>query len=114
MRHIQARLGTTTIYVTHDQEEALSLSDRVVVMNRGRVEQIGPPADIYGTPKTSFVAGFVGRLNVLAATVTDGPTGALRLPGGAVTLGRPLYRAAGDAVKVAVRPECLTLVPGPT
>jgi len=113
IRHIQARLGTTTVYVTHDQEEALSLSDRVVVMNRGRVEQIGSPEDIYGTPKTPFVAGFVGRLNVLSATLIDGPSGALRIAGGSVTLGRPIYVASGDPVRVAVRPENLAFAPAP-
>jgi putative spermidine/putrescine transport system ATP-binding protein len=113
IRRIQARLGTTTVYVTHDQEEALSLSDRVVVMNRGRIEQIGTPEEIYGTPKTAFVAGFVGRLNVLAGTLTDGATGALRLPGGSITLGRPLYHEAGTTLRVAVRPENLAFGPLP-
>src|SRR5438094_6417913 len=64
IRTIQRQLGITTVYVTHDQEEALSLSDRVVVMSEGRIEQIGAPADIYNFPATPFVASFVGTLNL--------------------------------------------------
>src|SRR6202795_209651 len=71
IRSIQRQLGITTVYVTHDQEEALSLSDRVVVMSEGRVEQIGAPADIYNFPATPFVASFVGTLNLLAVGVID-------------------------------------------
>ena len=65
IRRIQRQLGITTVYVTHDQEEALSLSDRVVVMNAGRVEQVGTPFEIYNYPATEFVASFVGQLNLL-------------------------------------------------
>lgn len=75
IRRIQQQLGITTIYVTHDQEEALSLSDRIVVMNAGRIEQIGGPFEIYNYPRTTFVAGFVGTLNQLRCTVED-PAGA--------------------------------------
>ncbi|MBI5479894.1 MAG: ABC transporter ATP-binding protein [Deltaproteobacteria bacterium] len=114
IRRIQARLGTTTVYVTHDQEEALSLSDRVVVMNRGHVEQVGSPEEIYGAPRTAFVAGFVGRLNVLTATLIDGPTGTLKVASGSVTLGRPLHHAPGTAVRLAVRPENLAFAPAPS
>ncbi len=67
IRAIQRQLGITTIYVTHDQEEALSLSDRVVVMNQGVIDQVGTPFEIYNFPKTAFVASFVGTLNVLDA-----------------------------------------------
>ncbi|MFN3928151.1 MAG: ABC transporter ATP-binding protein, partial [Thermoflexus sp.] len=66
IRRIQKTLGITTLYVTHDQEEALALSDRVVVMNMGRIEQVGTPAEIYNTPRTPFVARFVGTMNLLA------------------------------------------------
>ena len=69
IRRIQRQLGITTIYVTHDQEEALSLSDRIVVMNEGRVEQVGTPFEIYNYPKTGFVASFIGQLNLLPVTV---------------------------------------------
>src|SRR5215213_5163564 len=75
IRAIQRQLGITTIYVTHDQEEALSLSDRVVVMSNGRIEQVGPPFEIYNFPKTAFVASFVGTLNVVDATVLDPQAG---------------------------------------
>ena len=76
IRSIQRQLGITTVYVTHDQEEALSLSDRVVVMSEGRMEQVGTPFEIYNFPTTPFVAKFVGTLNVLAGTRRrrrDGP-----------------------------------------
>src|SRR6202166_5351261 len=71
IRAVQRTLGITTIFVTHDQEEALSMSDRIVVMNEGRVEQIGAPFEIYNFPKTRFVASFVGTLNILRARVAD-------------------------------------------
>ena len=63
------KLGITTIYVTHDQEEALSISDRVVVMYEGRMEQVGTPFEIYNFPKTEFVANFVGTLNAVSAEI---------------------------------------------
>ena len=68
IRAVQRELGITTVYVTHDQEEALSMSDRIVVMNEGRVEQMGTPFEIYNRPRTRFVASFVGTLNILKAT----------------------------------------------
>ena len=67
IRALQQRLGVTTIMVTHDQEEALSMADRIVVMNRGHIEQVGTPREIYETPATPFVADFVGKVNVLPA-----------------------------------------------
>jgi ABC-type Fe3+/spermidine/putrescine transport system ATPase subunit len=70
LKQLQRRLGITTIYVTHDQEEALSMSDSVVVMNRGRIEQIGSPEAIYLTPASAFVANFIGESNVLSGTLT--------------------------------------------
>ena len=66
IRPIQRKLGITTIFVTHDQEEALSISDRIVVMYGGRAEQIGTPFEIYNRPRTRFVASFVGTLNILS------------------------------------------------
>ena len=68
IRALQQRLGVTTIMVTHDQEEALSMADRIVVMNAGRIEQVGTPREVYETPATPFVADFVGKINVLPGT----------------------------------------------
>ncbi|HHY58217.1 MAG TPA: ATP-binding cassette domain-containing protein, partial [Chloroflexi bacterium] len=109
IRAIQRQLGITTIYVTHDQEEALSLSDRVVVMNAGVIEQIGAPFEVYNFPKTAFVASFVGTLNIFDARVDDPARGVLRLAD-ATILVEPTHLSglrAGDAVKVAMRPEMI-------
>jgi iron(III) transport system ATP-binding protein len=112
MKALQRRLGITTVMVTHDQEEALTMADRIVVMNHGRVEQIGAPAAIYGEPSSLFVARFVGQMNLLAA-VGDGPglarVGTLTLrhrpgprPEGPLTLGiRPEEVRLGDAARAA-------------
>src|SRR5687768_8677069 len=75
IRTIQRHLDITTVYVTHDQEEAMSLSDRIVVMNHAMIEQVGTPFEIYNFPKTAFVASFVGTLNTMAAEVVDAPAG---------------------------------------
>ncbi len=79
IRSIQKELGITTIFVTHDQEEALSISDRIVVMYGGKAEQVGTPFEIYNRPATKFVANFVGTLNVLEGTVTDAASGKVRV-----------------------------------
>jgi putative spermidine/putrescine transport system ATP-binding protein len=105
IRAIQRQLGITTIYVTHDQEEALSLSDRIVVMNHGRIEQIGAPGAIYNTPATRFVASFVGTLNVLSAIIVDG--GHVAVDGQAFRLAQPASGATGSEVAVALRPETI-------
>jgi putative spermidine/putrescine transport system ATP-binding protein len=109
IRAIQKELGITTIYVTHDQEEALSMSDRIVVMNAGVAEQIGDPFEIYNRPATSFVATFVGTLNVLEARVTDPAAGAVEVDGQPVELGRPVPAAAGGTVTLALRPQAIAL-----
>jgi len=75
LKSIQRRLGLTFVYVTHDQEEALTMSDRLAVMNAGRIEQAGTPADVYERPATSFVAGFVGESNVLSGEAARAITG---------------------------------------
>ncbi len=110
IRAIQRALGITTIYVTHDQEEALSLSDRVVVMNNARIEQVGDPFTVYNFPATRFVASFVGTLNTLAAEVVDQAEGLLLVEGQPVHAIAPLNVPAGAHVAVAVRPELMTLV----
>ncbi|MDT8855580.1 ABC transporter ATP-binding protein [Paracoccaceae bacterium Fryx2] len=106
IRAIQQKLGITTIFVTHDQEEALSMSDRIVVMNGGMAEQVGAPFEIYNHPRTRFVASFVGTLNQIDAEVTAPATGELRIAGVAASLGRPI--PAGRAA-LALRPEALRL-----
>ncbi|MBK8456466.1 MAG: ABC transporter ATP-binding protein [Phyllobacteriaceae bacterium] len=108
IRAIQKELGITTIFVTHDQEEALSMSDRVMVMYQGRIEQIGAPFEVYNHPKTKFVANFVGTLSTMEGTIADAAKGSVdaagtrfdgvRLPAGATN---------GAAVTLALRPEAL-------
>jgi putative spermidine/putrescine transport system ATP-binding protein len=109
IRAIQRALGITTIYVTHDQEEALSMSDRIVVMNAGIAEQVGDPFAIYNRPATPFVATFVGHLNALRARVADPATGAVTLDGQPVSLNRRLAAAEGAEISLALRPEALSL-----
>jgi putative spermidine/putrescine transport system ATP-binding protein len=110
IRSIQQELGITTIYVTHDQEEALSLSDRVVVMNEGRVEQMGTPFEIYNFPRTAFVASFVGTLNILRGHVADPARGKIVIDGQEVIASRALEHArVGDGCSVALRPEVVSL-----
>ena len=113
IRSIQRQLGITTIYVTHDQEEALSLSDRVVVMNHGVIEQVGQPFEIYNFPKTAFVATFVGTLNLHDAIVVDAAAGQVQLAGRPITVAATALseRRNGETVKVALRPELLYLHP---
>ena len=109
IRAIQRELGITAIYVTHDQEEALSISDRIVVMSQGRMEQVGTPFEIYNYPRTRFVASFVGTLNVLKAQVVD-------VAGKLTVDGQPVATAAhldgtrpGEIRSVALRPEAVSL-----
>jgi putative spermidine/putrescine transport system ATP-binding protein len=110
IRMIQKKLGITTIFVTHDQEEAFSMSDRIVVMNEGRAEQTGTPFEIYNRPATRFVANFVGTLNVLTATVVDPVQGSVSIGGKIVKLGRNLGpRKAGEPISLALRPEAVSL-----
>jgi putative spermidine/putrescine transport system ATP-binding protein len=103
LRQIQRSVGTTTVLVTHDQHEAMALSDRIVVMNQGRVEQIGAPHAVYGSPASAFVAHFLGKTNVLSAT-GDG-AGNVAIEG----LVLPLAGAPAGPVRLAVRPERLVL-----
>src|SRR5215218_2381262 len=113
IRTIQRQLGITTVYVTHDQEEALSLSDRVVVMSDGRMEQVGTPFEIYNFPTTAFVASFVGTLNVLSATVVDADRGEVSVSGQHVLLAKGFDGTKGDEVRVAIRPEMGSLADRP-
>ncbi|BAN26764.1 ABC transporter ATP-binding protein [Caballeronia insecticola] len=112
IRALQRELGITSVFVTHDQEEALSISDRIVVMNEGRVEQVGAPLDIYNFPRTRFVASFVGTLNILAGRVIDPAAGRIVVDGQELVTARPL--PADDAGKerlLALRPEAILLEP---
>jgi len=110
IRRIQRQLDITTIYVTHDQEEAMALSDRVVVMSRGVMEQVGPPFQIYNYPATKFVASFVGKLNQIPGTVVDRET--VQSNGNRLRTSTPIEEAVGASVNVMVRPEELDLGAG--
>ncbi len=105
IRALQQTLGVTTIMVTHDQEEALSVADRIVVMNHGVIEQVGTPMEIYREPASPFVADFVGKVNVLAGRIVAGQLqlGSLQLP---MQQALQATKIAGDGeVKVYLRPE---------
>ncbi len=108
IRAIQRQLGITTIYVTHDQEEALSISDRIVVMNQGRIEQVGTPLEIYNTPQTQFVASFVGTLNVLKAHVIDASSKQIAIDDQPINVDT-LPESADTQVSLALRPEAVVL-----
>lgn len=106
IRAIQKALGITAIFVTHDQEEALSISDRIVVMYEGKVEQVGTPFEIYNFPKTQFVANFVGSLNTAVAEITDPEKGLLSMDGVQfITAEKMDGLKKGDKVRIAIRPE---------
>jgi putative spermidine/putrescine transport system ATP-binding protein len=111
IRRIQTQLGITTLYVTHDQEEALSISDRVAVMSQGQIEQMGTPAEIYNTPATPFVAEFIGTMNRLEATVADAERGEVDYEGTRLAVAAVRGRSSGERVLVLVRPETLELEP---
>ncbi|MEO6271098.1 MAG: ABC transporter ATP-binding protein [Lautropia sp.] len=112
LRQMQQRLGITTVFVTHDQEEALTMSDRVAVMRAGKIEQLGPPAELYERPNTAFVASFLGASNFLNGNVVEQAGDAVivdvsgyrfKVPGATVRAGAP--------VRLVVRPEKIRLTP---
>jgi spermidine/putrescine transport system ATP-binding protein len=110
LKNIQRRLGIAFVYVTHDQEEATTMSDRIVVLNRGRIEQLGEPREIYEKPRTSFVANFMGAANVLEARVLSSSASSVELKiedeiDCAVPNSGPASAAPSGRVYVAVRPE---------
>jgi spermidine/putrescine transport system ATP-binding protein len=112
LKELQAEIGTTFVYITHDQSEALVLSDHVAVMKAGRFEQVGTPQELYYRPQTPFVAGFVGANNRVAgrATRVDGAAVELTVDGGLALRARANGKvAAGDTVAAYVRPEAITL-----
>ncbi|WP_374213693.1 ABC transporter ATP-binding protein [Jannaschia sp. LMIT008] len=102
LKRLQGETGITFVFVTHDQEEALTMSDRIAVMEAGRILQVGTPRAVYDEPATRFVAGFIGESNVLAGSVRDGIAD---LPGGRVPVAAP-----DGPVQVAIRPERVRLV----
>lgn len=111
IRAIQKQLGITAIYVTHDQEEAMSISDRIVVMHQGRVEQIGTPFEIYNFPTTVFTANFVGTLNTADGEVVDPAQGVLAVDGVKFESASDLRnKKKGDKVRIAIRPERFNFV----
>jgi putative spermidine/putrescine transport system ATP-binding protein len=110
VRRIQLELGITTLYVTHDQEEALSISDRVAVMSDGRVEQFGTPAQIYSGPRTAFVANFVGTMNRLEGTVVSSADRIVRCGPMMLNVPDPSFNhPAGETVELFLRPEDISL-----
>jgi ABC-type Fe3+/spermidine/putrescine transport system ATPase subunit len=115
LRALQQQLRMTFVYVTHDQDEALSLSDWIAVMNAGKVEQAGTPWEIYYRPNTAFLADFVGAVNLVPGTVTDAREGKAVVRFGERTLTVPIppgaSLAAGNEVKLCVRPEALGVAP---
>ncbi|HUX04538.1 MAG TPA: ABC transporter ATP-binding protein [Acidimicrobiales bacterium] len=114
LKRIQTRVGITFLYVTHDQEEAMTMSDRLVVMRQGKIEGIGSPRDVYDNPSTEFVASFLGASNLLTGDVagTEGLIATVAVTGGS-TLHVPLERlpdiGGSKSVKVGVRPEKITI-----
>jgi spermidine/putrescine transport system ATP-binding protein len=114
LKRIQQEVGITFIYVTHDQEEAMTMSDRLAVIRHGKVEQIGPPQEVYEAPATEFVAGFLGASNMLDGQIKERSNGRATIElatGGTVTAEGIEVPSDTSAVKVGVRPEKITIVP---
>jgi ABC-type Fe3+/spermidine/putrescine transport system ATPase subunit len=112
LKDLQRTLGVTTLYVTHDQQEALALSDRIAIMNVGDVVQIGSPLALYEHPATDFVAGFLGDVNTLDGVVVGAETGVVRVgiaDGIEVTVTTAVRPSAGKRVRLTLRPERLDL-----
>ncbi len=114
LKRIQTEVGITFIYVTHDQEEAMTMSDRIAVMRAGRIEQLGTPEELYERPTTPFVAGFLGVSNLLEGEVAgrDGALVSIRLRDGTVLRAPSDGVAASGAVRLGVRPEKLRVESG--
>ena len=108
LKRIQREVGITFVYVTHDQEEALTMSDRIAVMNRGRVEQVGDPEEVYERPTTTFVAGFIGVSNLMPATVVE-RSGEVQLDSGPEIDARTDGFGTGERCHAVVRPEKLRI-----
>ena len=111
LKDLHSKLGVTTIYVTHDQQEALAMSDEIIVMDRGRLVQRGRPEEVYLNPGTRFVADFIGNSNLMAGRVVDPRQGVVALTCGGIQLRCQGPPAAGTPVWVSVRPEAILLDP---
>ncbi|MEV5510914.1 ABC transporter ATP-binding protein [Streptomyces orinoci] len=116
LKRIQTEVGITFIHVTHDQEEAMAMADTVAVMNDGRIEQLGAPADLYEQPRTTFVANFLGTSNLITAEVLDASGDELALRAADTKLTLPAKRCTGTArvgekLLIGIRPEKITLTP---
>jgi ABC-type Fe3+/spermidine/putrescine transport system ATPase subunit len=113
LKRLQQETGVTAVYVTHDQAEALAISDRIAVMNEGRIVQIGVPKEIYGRPASEFVANFIGRTNLLRGVLARGAAAEAIAPVttemGEILCFFPNASAAGDKVSLVVRPEHITI-----
>jgi len=109
LKRIQTEVGITFVYVTHDQEEALTMSDRIAVMHAGKVEQLGTPEELYEQPATRFVADFIGSTNLLRGQVEGG--GRVRLTSGDIARVAHDGLAAGTEIEISIRPEAISLVP---
>ena len=112
LKRIQVDVGTTFVHVTHDQEEAMTMADTVAVMNGGRIEQLGHPADIYETPRTVFVANFLGQANLILGTKSGETADSIQVSAHGHTFEVPRTRssAAGESIIVGVRPEKITVI----
>ena len=111
LKRIQTEVGTTFVHVTHDQEEAMTMADTIAVLNKGKVEQIGAPVDLYENPRTAFVAGFLGQSNLLSVHVVsrDASTVVLDFHGVRLTMPAARLSASGTAVEAGVRPEKISM-----
>jgi len=114
LKRIIERVGVTTINVTHNQEEALAMSDRIIVMSTGHIEQVGTPLDVYAKPASTFVASFLGRSNILVCEVErrDDSSVCARLPSGGTVVIAGVDAAVGEHITFQVRPESITLKAG--
>jgi spermidine/putrescine transport system ATP-binding protein len=111
LKRIQTEVGITFVHVTHDQEEAMTMADTIAVMNEGRIEQMGSPVEIYETPRTAFVANFLGQSNLFAGTVQERGADTVTVLAHGLTFRIPAARVATDgaSVIVGVRPEKVTI-----
>lgn len=111
IRKIQKKVGITAVYVTHDQSEAMSLSDRIIIMNKGIIEQVGTPKEIYYTPKTEFVADFIGTANFIEGKILEVNKGVakIEIEGNSVDVQYNGEKKAGDSCKLVLRPEAVQI-----